>query len=103
MKKISLVIVALLWSLTVLPAEAQQDTSMAGREGEGMTDQTGAAGMPDSGSMQAEMGADTSRMAGDDMDGGAMPTTASPLPLVAGAGALLLALGIALRYRRSRS
>lgn len=92
-------LIAVIALVLAVPASAQQDTSMAGRQGEGLA----APEAPP---------ADTGRMAGEEEmemegemaeEGADMPTTGSALPLVAAAGVLLTAVGFGLRYFRGRS
>lgn len=100
--------------VTAGPLAAQQDTSMAGREREGVG-APGAAGQPqapDTAGLTERQGLEgdvTDRAAAeedtmDDMDdeGGAMPTTASPLAALVLSGAALVAIGAGLKLAFGR-
>jgi hypothetical protein len=106
------------------PADAQQagaDTSNVGREatgvdapaGEGQPGAVDPQGQGDEGlttrqgiegETTTDTGADAATTAETDADvaGGAMPTTASDLPVVLTMGLVLAGFGLALRYGRSR-
>jgi hypothetical protein len=101
------------------PADAQEagaDTSNIGREDTGVPAPTGGAdpqapsdeGLTTrqgiEGETTTDTGADAATTAETDADvaGGAMPTTASDLPVVLTMGLVLAGFGLALRYGRSR-
>ena len=113
-----LLLIALVLPLAFLsvPADAQQqDTSALGRQAEGIP--TGEAGQP--AAPQEEGLTERQGIEGEDVtepaaagverettleeEGAAMPTTASSLPLVALGGALLIGLGLGVRFIRDRS
>ncbi|MFN2432634.1 MAG: hypothetical protein ABR599_07440 [Gemmatimonadota bacterium] len=103
--------------VTALPAAAQQDTSAAGRTGEGVTDRGPAAQPPAAdttlttrqgieGDVTDPAATTQEREMDDDMgmddEGGAMPRTASGLPAIALTGGMLALLGIGLRLASGR-
>ena len=107
-------LVALL--VTALPAAAQQDTSAAGRQGQGVTDQpagemqtqtadtaglTTRQGIEGDVTEPAAAGQEREQMDMED-EGAAMPTTASPLAGLLLSGLALVAIGLALRLAYGR-
>jgi hypothetical protein len=103
------------------PAQAQQagaDTSNVGREATGL-EAPADAGQPGAVDPQAQgdeglttrqgiegetaTTTETDTATDTDVTGGAMPTTASDLPVVFTTGLVLAAFGLALRYGRSRA
>ena len=80
--------------------QAGQEGQVAGAETDA-TVETGARATQEGGAGQAGAGGETEEYAGTE-EGGAMPRTASPVPIVLGLGALLIAAGAALRLHAGR-
>ena len=101
--------ITLVLLVTAWPLGAQQDTSAAGRTGEGVTPPAaGQVGAADTAGLTARQGTERdTAAAGGEMDtmgdeGGAMPRTASALPVLVLIGAALAAFGLALRLAFDR-
>jgi hypothetical protein len=127
MTVLALVALALPLSAQEAGGGGQQDTAMAGRMGEGLApgEQPGQPRTPEAGGVttregiegqEAGAGQDTAGMAGAETTepgaettetggemGGEMPTTGSPLPLVAAVAGALVALGLGVRFLTNRS
>ena len=101
-------LVALL--VSAVPAAAQQDTSMAGREGTGVTGEAAQTQTADTAGLTTRQGIeeDVTEPAAADLEttmedeGAAMPRTASPLTALVLSGAALLAIGFGLRLAFSQ-